>query len=202
MNDDQSKLARWSKRKLEPDSKVSPLEVEHDEEPEVPDDLAELDVASLDKSFDFSRFLQDDVPTFLKQMALRRFWQLNASLVERDGLNDYDEDFSDTAMKIDEMKGFFERHIIEAGAKSIDEGLLPSIKHSGHEQDVSSEKDTTRTLESQLSETQITSLETQTEPLHTIIAKDTEADSDAINNDKDEVQLNRKDVLKAHGWWS
>lgn len=54
--------------------------------------LPEID--TLEKESDFKPFLSDDVPERLRRLALRKLWASNPLFGFRDGLNDYDEDFT------------------------------------------------------------------------------------------------------------
>jgi len=61
-----------------------------------------IDVEKLEYESDFTVFMDAKVPKALKRMALRKLWRSNPILANIDGLNDYDEDFSDaTAIFID-----------------------------------------------------------------------------------------------------
>ncbi|MFQ5765526.1 MAG: DUF3306 domain-containing protein, partial [Rhodospirillales bacterium] len=48
----------------------------------------------LDKDSDFTPFMAENVPEFLRRQALRVLWRSDPVLANLDGLNDYDEDFS------------------------------------------------------------------------------------------------------------
>lgn len=76
-----------------------------EEEREVVAGLPPLD--TLDKDSDFSPFLRDGVPEFMKRRALRLLWRLNPFFNFRDGLNDYDQDFNVVHKIIDEMTGAY-----------------------------------------------------------------------------------------------
>ena len=74
-----------------------------DEQREIVAELPPLD--SLDEKSDFTPFMRDGVPEFLKRRALRVLWRVNPFFNFRDGLNDYDEDFSIVHKVIDELVG-------------------------------------------------------------------------------------------------
>jgi Protein of unknown function (DUF3306) len=67
---------------------------------EIPDDLKEVDVDALDYESDFARFLEKDVPEALRRRALRQLWRSDPVLANVDGLNDYDDDFTDAALAV------------------------------------------------------------------------------------------------------
>lgn len=123
-----NRLSKWSKRKLEaraglPHAEEEPrnspplaaeggIEQSHlpdaeDDRP-IPEDLEGIDLETVGEEFDFSRLMQADVPAHLKRIGLRRLWRTNPLYALRDGMNDYDEDYTDAAMGVKEMKGFFE----------------------------------------------------------------------------------------------
>lgn len=62
-------------------------------------------VESLVEGSDFTPFLKDEVPEFMKRKALRMLWRASPFFNFRDGLNDYDEDFNVVHRVIDEMVG-------------------------------------------------------------------------------------------------
>lgn len=66
-------------------------------EPELPVPTEE-DVAALTKDSDFTQYLKDHVPKHIRRMALRKLWTSDPLLANLDGLNDYDEDFSQLGM--------------------------------------------------------------------------------------------------------
>lgn len=120
-------LARWSRRKLEQaeadddevaaeaglsDEVVDPEQIDDgsDEEPEdfdpetLPPEVRDIDIATLDYNSDFTVFMRNDVPKWLRRKALRKLWRSNPVLANLDGLNDYDEDYTDAAMVVPDVK--------------------------------------------------------------------------------------------------
>ncbi|MEO1536872.1 MAG: DUF3306 domain-containing protein [Pseudomonadota bacterium] len=106
MSDDDF-LSRWSRRKravaeeqevpqaevAEPATDASEPQSEVDEQAL----LAELNLPlpeTLKPGDDFSAFMADGVPQFLRKRALRVLWRSNPVLANLDGLNDYDDDFN------------------------------------------------------------------------------------------------------------
>ena len=106
MSDDDF-LSRWSRRKRsvaeeEESTRADPAPVAtpEPEQPQTQEDedalLAQLNLPapeSLKPGDDFSAFMADGVPQFLRKRALRILWRSNPVLANLDGLNDYDEDF-------------------------------------------------------------------------------------------------------------
>ncbi len=71
-----------------------------------PDEGAELeeyenfDFDSLNYKSDYTRFMKQGVPEAVRRRALRMLWQSNPILANIDGLNDYDEDYTDAALAV------------------------------------------------------------------------------------------------------
>lgn len=61
-----------------------------------PDDMAMGD--------DFSPFLQPQIPERLRRRALRKLWRSNPVLANLDGLNDYEDDYTDAATSVQNLK--------------------------------------------------------------------------------------------------
>lgn len=70
--------------------------------PAAPTDLP--DPETLDETADFSVFLREGVPEALRRQALRRLWRLNPVFANLDGLNDYDEDYTNAATVLEGLK--------------------------------------------------------------------------------------------------
>ena len=64
---------------------------------EILHELGLPDPASLAKDDDFKAFLQAGIPARLRARALRQLWLTDPVLANLDGLNDYDQDFTDSA---------------------------------------------------------------------------------------------------------
>jgi len=73
-----------------------------EEEQELVDGLP--DIETLDAESDFTPFMQSKVPEFLRRRALQALWRSNPLLANVDGLVDYGEDFTDSAMVIEGMQ--------------------------------------------------------------------------------------------------
>ncbi len=129
-DDSDSFLVRWSRRKagaktrspspqagraealtagspehdIEPEVSGRPDDASADDSQDVPADLVDVRIEALDYEADFTRFLEDDVPEALKRRALRQLWRSSPVLANVDGLNDYDEDFTDAALAVETLK--------------------------------------------------------------------------------------------------
>lgn len=94
-------INRWSRRKAAaqaeqqagPDAEAEALQQEEASEAEALTDEDMPEVELLGESSDFSPFLSPGVSDELRKLALRKLFHLPQFNV-RDGLNDYDEDFS------------------------------------------------------------------------------------------------------------
>ena len=109
-------LARWSRQKVETKEKpadrqeagevaeAAPGQGDLDEAKQA-EIVAQLpDIESLDENSDFSAFMKEGVPQALRRRALRKLWRLNPLFANLDGLNDYDDDFTDAAMVVEGMQ--------------------------------------------------------------------------------------------------
>ena len=108
----------WSRRRAaveaeaEQEARVEAAVLEAEREAEVAEKsdaelLAELDLPdpdSLVAGDDFTVFLKDAVPARLKTRALRRLWGTNPLLANIDGLVDYGDDFTDTALAVENIQ--------------------------------------------------------------------------------------------------
>lgn len=114
--DEKDFLGRWSRRKQaareglaepEPESPAVPAEsadgppaASEPVEPVNEDAFADIDFDALDYSSDYTRFMGKDVPELIQRRALRALWRSDPVLANVDGLNDYDEDFTDAARAV------------------------------------------------------------------------------------------------------
>ena len=105
----ESVLSRWSRRKLEADQSTAaiedsiPLDAQTSQDvPAVPEDEAEKpvltdadmpDVESLTEDSDFSGFMSSGVSDELRNLALRKLFKAPVFNI-RDGLDEYDEDYT------------------------------------------------------------------------------------------------------------
>lgn len=120
---DDGPLARWSRRKRDGRARdgaggktaeraaapTAPPGDQTESRPATEGDIVERlpDIDSLDETSDFSAFLQEGVPEAIRRKALRRLWRLNPVFANLDGLNDYDEDFTDAATVVEGLKTLY-----------------------------------------------------------------------------------------------
>lgn len=108
----ESRFGRWSRKKQEmrQEEQTPPVKevVESQEEDELtineslPEEevLAKYDLPNPDNielGTDITGFMNKEIPEFLRRKALRSLWRSNPVLHVLDGLNDYDEDYTDAA---------------------------------------------------------------------------------------------------------
>ncbi len=65
-----------------------------------PGEFDDVDFDKLNYASDYSRFMKRGVPEAIRRRALRMLWSSNPILANIDGLNDYDEDFTDAALAV------------------------------------------------------------------------------------------------------
>jgi hypothetical protein len=120
---DDSFVGRWSRLKRrervrdetagpgdgEPVPAVPPTGDAQPAEPTQSEIVEQLpDIESLDEQSDFTVFLKEGVPEQLRKRALRKLWRLNPVFANLDGLNDYDEDFTDAAALLEGVKTLYQ----------------------------------------------------------------------------------------------
>lgn len=88
------------------DGEADLIDTESGDEQLEPHPAEGIDIDELEYDSDFTVFMHDKVPETLRRMALRKLWKSSPILANVDGLNDYDEDFSDaTAIFINSTGG-------------------------------------------------------------------------------------------------
>ena len=88
--------------------------------PKDPADWEDFDFDSLNYGSDYAQFMKKGVPEAVRRRALRALWQSNPILANIDGLNDYDEDFTDAALV---MKTFSSNYKVGSGYLTEQERL-------------------------------------------------------------------------------
>ena len=117
--DEKDFLARWSRRKQaardgfgepEPEAPDVPAKTQGTEaaapetgESPSEDAYADVDFDALDYGSDYTRFMGKDVPEMVQRRALRALWRSDPVLANVDGLNDYDEDFTNAARAVEHL---------------------------------------------------------------------------------------------------
>ena len=126
MAEDEGFLRRWSRRKAEArrgdgEPGVTEAAERAADEPARPEPEARIaapaaapvepaklpDIASLDYSSDFTVFMQRGVPAALRKQALRKLWRSHPVLANLDGLNDYEDDYTDAARVVPNLRSLY-----------------------------------------------------------------------------------------------
>ncbi|MDL0431667.1 DUF3306 domain-containing protein [Marinobacter sp. TBZ242] len=120
----ESRLQRWSRRKtgaskeaeLPPPSTIEPEPSPEEQELAINEALPEREVLekydlpdpdAIELGTDITGFMRKEIPELLRRRALRSLWKSNPVLAVLDGLNDYDEDFTDAAVATNAMKTLY-----------------------------------------------------------------------------------------------
>lgn len=136
---------RWSRLKQastygEPEVRPESLQSEHPETEKALTDADMPDIESLTPDSDYTGFLSPQVSDSLRRLALRKLFQ-GAQFNVRDGLDDYDQDFTSFAKLGDivtaDMKHLLERELRRAEEReAADEGgdvISSDAEESGEE---------------------------------------------------------------------
>jgi len=125
----EAQAAEASQRAISESEERAALESQTDEEILVKLDLPDPDEMSAGD--DFTKFMAKAVPERLRRRALRKLWLSNPVLANVDGLLDYGEDFTDSAMAVANIQTAYQvgkgmlKHVIEmerqAEEKEVDE---------------------------------------------------------------------------------
>lgn len=152
----ESRLQRWSRRKNEtrneaeaaPVSTVEPELSPEEQELAVNEALPESEVLAkydlpdpdaIELGTDITGFMRKEIPEFLRRRALRALWRSNPVLAVLDGLNDYDEDYTDAAHVGSVVKtlykvgqGFIDRTAkADASIEEQTETIVTSVRKPG-----------------------------------------------------------------------
>ncbi len=126
----ESRLSRWARRKAETQTQepveqpIEPELTEEEQELAVNETLSEAEVVekydlpdpdNIAMGDDITGFMKKEIPEMLRRKALRSLWKSNPVLAVLDGLNDYDEDFTNAATA---MKGY--QTIYKVGEGMVD----------------------------------------------------------------------------------
>tara|TARA_R110000850_G_scaffold254456_1_gene379986 strand:- start:426 stop:1052 length:627 start_codon:yes stop_codon:yes gene_type:complete len=150
----ESRLQRWSRKKTETGKKTEPApppSVESGPSPEeqelsINEALSEHDVLekyglpdpdAIELGTDITGFMRKEIPELLRRRALRSLWKSNPVLAVLDGLNDYDEDFTDAATATGAVKTLYK----------VGQGLIDRTKKAEEQGDKELEEPITEQVE-------------------------------------------------------
>lgn len=111
----ESRLQRWARKKAEAGKPAEPVPPQSNDPEPSPEEqelalneaLPEQEVLAkynlpdpdtLELGADITGFMRKEIPELLRRKALRALWKTNPVLAVLDGLNDYDEDYTDAAL--------------------------------------------------------------------------------------------------------
>lgn len=160
---DEGFLSRWAKRKAEvreTEEREADVLAEREalaaeqqalladpEQREVPPDdetrqrwieeLEQIDIDALTYDSDFKIFMKSWVPGALRQRALRKLWTSNPTLAVLDGLNDYDLDYTDKAMRAGQVVSSWNP---QSGYRKLEE-LADKVSGLAADEDGATEED-------------------------------------------------------------
>ncbi|WP_166262082.1 DUF3306 domain-containing protein [Marinobacter salicampi] len=120
----ESRLQRWSRKKMGASKEselppAPPIEAEPSPEEqalainealpdrEVLEKYGLPDPDAIELGTDITGFLRKEIPELLRRRALRSLWKSNPVLAVLDGLNDYDEDFTNAATMADGVQTLY-----------------------------------------------------------------------------------------------
>ncbi len=107
---------------VEEAEQLEALEEQSDEE--ILEELGLQDPDTLEAGDDFSAFMAKAVPTRIRNKALRKLWLSDPKLANLDMLVDYGEDFTDSAMAIENIQTAYQvgkgmlKHVMEEARKA------------------------------------------------------------------------------------
>jgi uncharacterized protein DUF3306 len=150
----ESRLQRWSRKKTETGKTTEPAvppSVESEPSPEeqelsINEALSEHDVLekyglpdpdAIELGTDITGFMRKEIPELLRRRALRSLWKSNPVLAVLDGLNDYDEDFTDAATATGAVKTLYK----------VGQGLIDRTKKAEEQGDKELEEPITKQVE-------------------------------------------------------
>jgi len=92
----------------EPQTEEEALAKLAEDDPELAEQLAGVDIDNLKYEDDFKIFMSERVPHIIRRRALAKLWLTDPILANVDGLNDYDEDFKAAAEVVKVIKSSWE----------------------------------------------------------------------------------------------
>lgn len=143
---DSSMLSRWAKRKAavreaeeaetvaeepvveeqEPETEEQAMALLEERDPELAEQISGMDLDKLSYDDDFTLFMKTKVPDIIRRKALSKLWLSQPLLANLDGLNEYDEDYTQAADAAEMVRKAFEAARLreeEAAKKKAKEAL-------------------------------------------------------------------------------
>lgn len=113
---------------LEEQDALEALEKQSDDE--ILEELGLQDPDTLESGDDFSAFMAKTVPTRLRNRALRKLWLSDPTLANLDTLVDYGEDFTDSAMAVENIQTAYQ----------VGKGMLSHVMEMARQDEVKAEE--------------------------------------------------------------
>ncbi len=128
-----------------PQTEEQALEILRQDDPELAEQLAAIDIDSLGESDDFTVFMKSRVPDMIRRRALNRLWSVKPIYSHLDGLNEYDEDYTDAAMLVGEFKSAWQPgkgygSASGAGAEKDLSAMAEDLEEDGNPEDGNAEE--------------------------------------------------------------
>ncbi len=159
-------LSRWAKRKeavreaeeaeatavevqdagegeAEPETEEEAMALLTERDPELAEEIASVDLDNLSYEDDFTVFMKTKVPDIIRRKALSKLWLSHPLLANLDGLNEYDEDYTQAADAAEMVRKAFEAARLreEEAAKKKAREALASNEPQQDPEDASDETD-------------------------------------------------------------
>ena len=145
-NGEDGLLSRWARRKqavreaeeveavedteasadVEPETEEEAMALLAERDPELAEEISAFDLDNLTYEDDFTVFMKTKVPDIIRRKALSKLWLSHPLLANLDGLNEYDEDYTQAADAAEMVRKAFEAARLreeEAAKKKAKEAL-------------------------------------------------------------------------------
>ncbi|MCP5084085.1 MAG: DUF3306 domain-containing protein [Alphaproteobacteria bacterium] len=152
-----SLLSRWAKRKeavreaeeveaavaepaeeAEPETEEEAMALLEERDPELAEQISTMDLDKLSYDDDFTVFMKTKVPDIIRRKALSKLWLSHPLLANLDGLNEYDEDYTQAADAAETVRKIFEAARLrkeEAAKKKAREALASNSSEPAPEEE-------------------------------------------------------------------
>ena len=146
-------LSRWARRKqavreeeeaqeaeavvteaadeAEPETEEEAMALLEERDPELAEQISTMDLDNLSYDDDFTVFMKNKVPDIIRRKALSKLWLSHPLLANLDGLNEYDEDYTQAADAAEMVRKAFEAARLreeEAAKKKAKEALAANTE--------------------------------------------------------------------------
>ncbi len=151
-------LSRWAKRKeavreeaeveaavvepaeeVEPETEEEAMALLEERDPELAEQIATMDLDKLSYDDDFTVFMKTKVPDIIRRKALSKLWLSHPLLANLDGLNEYDEDYTQAADAAEMVRKAFEAARLreeEAAKKKAKDAMASNSAEPAPEEEV------------------------------------------------------------------